>query len=905
MYPTNPKATEENCIIRENIRITLLTARMLRLEWAEDQVFEDRPTFMVVNRSMPAVKHRVIETAKYLEIHTDFLRLRYTKNGKPFGRSNLQIEYQHKGKFSTWKFGQKDKANLLGTLKTLDGVDGSKVDKWLPMGKHDPHKPILREVRKGDTVWVYQGEKKEVTMPPGLLSRDGWVLLDESRNVVLDDQSCDWQPWPEERPTGTRQDFYFLGYGTDYKAALAESAKVFGPQPLPPRYALGYWYSRYWAYTDKEIEQLVQQFDQYQVPLDVMVIDMDWHMLGWTGYSWDQDYFPDHPELLSWLKSKNLKITLNLHPADGVFSYEKAFPDMCREMGMRKGDLPRLDPVYDRLYELLGLDPNKGTRIPLDICDPNYMRAYFKCLHQPLEKEGVDFWWMDWQQGRAGSNLPNLDTLPWINELHWQDQVHNRPKQRPLNFSRFGGIGAGRMPVGFSGDTIVTWDSLAFQPYFTATASNVLYGYWSHDIGGHMEGKLTPELYTRWLQYGLYSPVLRTHASKNLDSERRVFEFPDPYKSVMIDALRRRYQLVPYIYSELRNTWESGVSLCHPMYYEYPDEQEAYKARDQYFYGSKMLVAPVIQPVDVDDEMAQVKVWLPEGDWFDTATGDLLKGDRVVKRRYTLEETPVFVKPGTVWVEQSTQMRLREGSYPDLRFVIYPGDKGEYTVYEDDGISMAYQQGLDARIRLSHKKTAGSREITIDPVVGDFKGFKEKRPVELQLPISIPAASVLLNGEELRWSHRGDKTGWTYNGDEATLVIRLGVVDLRKGCKVTVRYPKGVSEKLAYGIKGLMHRLEKVRRYNCLVSPARPIYAGERTAVRIAQTGNRISRAPESFKKEITTLLREVQLLPTTLKEFQKAYADRAKGKPGDVPQQVQILQKALAILDSTLRQSL
>jgi alpha-glucosidase len=95
--------------------------------------------------------------------------------------------------------------------------------------------------------------------------------------------------------------------------------------------------------------------------------------------------------------------------------------------------------------------------------------------------------------------------------------------RRPICFSRYGGIGAGRYPIGFSGDTYITWDSLAYQPWFTATASNVLYGTWSHDIGGHMSGENTPELYTRWMQFGLFSPILRTHANKSKTSDRRVF----------------------------------------------------------------------------------------------------------------------------------------------------------------------------------------------------------------------------------------------------------------------------------------------------------------------------------------------------------------------------------------------
>ncbi len=901
--PHDPRARDENVVYFGHARFTFLTECMVRLEWAEDKRFEDRPTFAAANRRTPPVRFTREEKGTALTLHTARLTLRYRETGRPFNRRNLSAVFKLNGKTVEWRYGQKDRGNLLGTCKTLDGVDGGMVDKWVPYRERDPAKPVLRQ-SGNDEVRVYQGDKVPLPLGSGLLSRDGWTFVDDAKNVVLDAEACDWQPWPVERPEGVRRDGYLLAHGRDYKAALRDASLVFGAQPLPPRFALGYWYSRYWAYTDKEIEALVRQFDRYQVPLDVMVIDMDWHKLGWTGYTWDEDFFPDPREFLAWLRARDLKISLNLHPGDGVFSYEKSFPYVCAAMGIDPKKLPRIEPVYDRLYELLGLDPGKAKRIPLDVCDPAYMRAYFEFLHHPLEDEGVDFWWMDWQQGRQGSKLPNLDTLPWINELHWRDQRRRAPEKRALNFSRFGGIGAGRMPVGFSGDTIVTWDSLAFQPYFTATASNVLYGYWSHDIGGHMGGIQSPELYTRWIQYGLYSPVLRTHTSKDARSERRVFEYPDPYKSVMISALHRRYALIPYIHTELRHTWESGVSLCRPMYYEHPEEDAAYRARDQYFFGAHMLVAPVLSPLDPSDEMADVKVWLPDGRWFDTCTGECLKGGSTLHRRYTLGEIPVFVRPGTVWAEQSPPLRVRGGSYADLRFIVYPGNAGEYTLFEDDGTTLGYRHGGEARITLRHEGDGGVRKVILERARGGFAGFQPVRPVEIHLAATVPPESILLGRNRLPWSHRGQPAGWHYNGDAATTVIRIADADLRKGFTLTVRERAGVSPVAAFGLKGLMHRLERVRYYNCLVSPPRPIIGEERLAVRIAQTGNRIQRNPDRFRAELTAMKRDLRKLPAVLREYQEGYRKRQDNPNAKIADKIAELQRARDILATTLRSS-
>lgn len=894
-----PAPNPDNVYIFGKARFTFLTSRMVRLEWAGDGQFEDRATFAAVHRHLPKVPVKVREKGSTLTLETGPLTLTYHEDGRPFHRQSLSANFKVGGIKGSWYFGQKDRGNLLGTYETLDEIDGDQKRVWIPKSEMDPAKPVLLERGSGTTAVVWQGDSRPISLHPGLLSRDGWTVFDDGHSVVLDPTACPWQPWPVERAHGERQDLYLLTYGHDFPAALREASLVFGAQPVPPRYALGYWYSRYWAYTDKEIEELVRQFDTYGVPLDVMVIDMDWHKLGWTGYSWDEDYFPDYREFLRWLKERDLKISLNLHPADGVFSFENAFPAMCKAMGLRASDLPRIEPLYDRLYKLLGLNPEEAKRIPLDICDPNYMQAYFRCLHHPLEKEGVDFWWMDWQQGNQGSQLPNLRTLPWINELHWQDQARRQPNERPLNFSRYGGLGAGRMPVGFSGDTIVTWESLAYQPYFTATASNVLYGYWSHDIGGHMGGIRSPELYTRWIQFGLYSPILRTHTSKDPSSDRRVFAFDDPYKSVMIGALRHRYALLPYLYTEVRATEENGISLVHPLYYHYPEEKAAYQARDQYFFGRQMIVAPVLQPADEKDEMAKVKFWLPPGEWIDTATGEWLSGGSFHQRRYLLNEIPVFVRPGAVWAEQTPPLRVRPGSYADLVFQLYPGAAGAFTLREDDGHSLNYRKGEEATLTIEHETKGGTWTITLDKARGDFTGFLPRRPVTLRLNATLPPKGVTFGGRELPWSHRPRTGHWSYDGDSTTLVITLGEIDLRRSHTLTISAARGTSTQAINGFRGLMNRLERVRYYNCLVSPPRPLIAEERLAVRIAQTGNRISRQPATLKQELLQMEKDLARLPSVLREYQQAY--REKGLSGEGPST--ILQKATDILKATLRQ--
>ena len=157
---------------------------------------------------------------------------------------------------------------------------------------------------------------------------------------------------------------------------------------MVPRYALGNWWSRYYEYSEQSYMELMNRFEEERVPFTVAVIDMDWHIVhvdekygsGWTGYTWNKELFPDPERFLSWLHARGMKTTLNVHPADGVQGYEDAYPEMAKRMGV---DAKHEEPVN------------------FDISSPEFLDAYFDVLHHPLEKQGVDFWWIDWQQGKT------------------------------------------------------------------------------------------------------------------------------------------------------------------------------------------------------------------------------------------------------------------------------------------------------------------------------------------------------------------------------------------------------------------------------------------------------------------------------------------------------------------------
>jgi len=725
-FAGNPLANPDGVVISDRARFTILTARMIRLEWSETGQFEDRGTYAFPTRYTPAPPRFTAQVdGDTLTIDTGVLVLRHRRDRAKLSADNLSITFDVNGEPRTWVPGMADPSNLRGTRRTLDGCEG------------------------------------DAALEEGLLSRAGWTLFDDSLSVVFNLEDG----WVAPRPDHEVQDWVFFGYGHDYKAALGEYTRFGGKIPLIPRFVLGAWWSRYWAYSAQDLKDLVRAFESHDLPLDVLVVDMDWHTPhSWTGYTWNRELFPDPPGFLQWVHEKGLRVTLNLHPAEGVQPFEE---------------------VYPLFAEAMGVDPESDEAIPFHITDKRFVKNYFELLHHPIEDEGVDFWWLDWQQGES-SEMKHLDPLPWLNHLHFRDST--RCGGRAMLYSRWGGLGNHRYHIGFSGDTYVGWAALQFQPYFTATASNVAYGWWSHDIGGHMGGPTEPELYARWVQFGALSPCLRLHATKDPRLERRPWKYPEEVYRAASDAFRWRYQLVPYIYTMARVASDTSISLCRPMYYEHPEEDAAYVARDQYFFGDQMVAAPIVHPADPETGMAATDVWVPEGTWIEYATKETFTGPRWVRLVGDLNRLPMLMKGGAILplaptFEQVSAPRLTSGTTDEIsqdRLIlsVFPEGSGVFRLYEDDGVTERYQDGQYEWTEIRTWMDGESRWVVhVAPVEGRCDVLPDRRRVEIRLEGSRRPEQVTIDGVET--------PDWIYDPATLTTVVHVPMRDKRQPMTIT------------------------------------------------------------------------------------------------------------------------
>lgn len=608
-----------------NCRVSVLTERLLRLEYDESRVFEDRPSQFALDRHFP-------EPCCSVEFRGGRLDLRSDGCHVIIG-GGLELEALTDG--LSWRSGQKLN-HLGGTARTLDNADGA------------------------------------IELEPGIFSREGVGLL--SDDSLLFGADGELQP----RRPGTRDIYLFL-YGRQFERGLRDFFRLSGRPPLLPRFALGNWWSRFWPYTAEEYLALMERFDAEGTPFSVAVLDMDWHLTrvpegysGWTGYTWNRELIPEPDKLLARLHGMGLHVSLNLHPADGVQPFEER---------------------YDEVAEFMGV--TGGETIPFDLNDRRFRHAYFELLLHPLEDMGVDFWWIDWQQGTR-STVEGLDPLWLLNHWHFLDAA--RMGRRPLILSRYAGPGSHRYPVGFSGDTIASWASLDFQPHFTAAAADIGFGWWSHDIGGHMgDGLRDEELACRWLQFGVFSPICRLHSTCSPDAGKEPWRYSPEIAEIMRRFLALRHRLLPYLHSMNWRSHLEGMPLVRPLYHAWPDRPEAYEYPNVYEFGSQLIVAPVTAPGAGEKRAAEVRLWLPEGLWYDFFTDEVYEGGRRLTLRCPLERIPVFVRSGGivpmqepdctedlpervtlhVWPGQG-RFRLCEGEDLCLEAAIYQNESGVY-----------------------------------------------------------------------------------------------------------------------------------------------------------------------------------------------------------------------------------
>lgn len=669
-----------------NARFTVMTQGVIRMEYAENGTFVDGETLFAKRDSL---WDATITDNETLTIQTENVTLYY--KGGEFTKDSLYADVHADGFVTTWHYGDTNKENLGGTLHTLDGVDGFRP------------------------------------LPDGLLARDGWYVIDDSHTPYFSND------WITNRSDDHKLDLYLFVYGRNYKAALADLAAVSGKMELPRKYFFGSWYSRWWNYTADEFRDIVKEYNENDFPIDILVFDMDWHHndwrhaegapkyqfgygfaggnVGWTGYHWNRDLIPDPNGLIEEMRQKGVAVTLNDHPADGVRDTDEVYAQFMDELATA-GYTEQVPTVEEKVTEREKAHVQAGYKnFRFNAGNKTYMNAFFNATNAEMEDRGAAFRWLDWQQDNIYpyvNGMNNLTHLKWLNHLYYENS--KKGGLRGMSFSRWGDFGDHKHPAYFSGDTTTNWETLTFEIQMTVSAGNVGCFWWSHDIGGfvdHVPGG-QGEVYARWVQFGAVSPALRVHMAGKKDLDRRPWTWGEPYCSVMRDAYHLRSVIFPYVYSEAKCASDFSLPLLRALYYDFPNDEKCYQYPGQYMFGEGMMASPVCTPIDQNGE-AKTEVYFPDGVWYDWFTGKKYeKGTHVVNN--TLNTFPLFVKAGYPVVTQPYTERMAIEPLRNPKILIWAGENGTATLFEDNGISDT-DLGLCRATRIHYDDAAKTVEL--------------------------------------------------------------------------------------------------------------------------------------------------------------------------------------------------
>ncbi len=680
-----------------NARFTVYSPGCVRMEYAKDGQFSNYPSLLVGSRTARSVKADVTGRGKNLRIKTDAFELRYVDNGENFSAENLQIVHRnHTGQRAIWTPAKKDQGNIGTVTRSLD-------------------------------FWKWCGGPERFPVE-GILSTEGGHFLPDEPRVYWNTRHA----WPEDLSSRVWFDGYFFAYGNNYKSALQDFVKVFGRIPMVPRWTFGFWYSRWYAYTDKQFIELAKRYRREGVPIDVMIIDTDWRD-GWGGYDWSRNYFPAPEKALKALKKLGLRTSLNDHPG-----YDRYDP------------LPESDRHLPALAQRLGPLPHQG-QWACDWSNKNAVRAWKDVLLGPFFKQGMDFWWID---GWIKPPFGKLDSQLWANRQYYE-VAEEQTGKRGLILSRWGGIGSHRYPVQFSGDTPSDWSVLRKQIEFTAASGTLGAIYWSHDIGGFFErGKVDEELFIRWFQFGAMSPVFRTHSDHGI---REPWKYGVRVRRLFRKQTRIRYALAPYLYTLSREAHDTGLPIVRPLYLEYNDNDGgALYRRQQYTIGRDLLVIPADHPADKRTGFCRKRVYFPNGTWYGLETNEVIFGmdDRFID--IPLERIPTYVRGGAILPCQAVGEALGTKPPAEMHFDYYPDPlcASVHTLYEDDGESMEYQQGRCARTVITASRSEEQLTWRIDAPKGSYTGMPKRRTYVLRCRLEedeeVSEVQARIGGKKVR-----------------------------------------------------------------------------------------------------------------------------------------------------------
>lgn len=592
--------------------------------------------------------------------------------------------------------------------------------------KFNPAQNLKIELKSSDRYWYYNHpevrnygtsdeliESKNKKFKKGLYSGDGFVSIDDSKSLILGENG----ELLKRETVGI--DIYLFMYLKDFSECLRDYYMITGYPPLIPRYALGNWWSRNIAYDDELLKKLVDDFNEKEIPISVLLLNNSWHIekyndkIAESGFSFDSEKFKNPEAMAKYLHRNGIRVGLSLNPKGGIYPFEDN---------------------YDKVTQYL--ETNEDGIVPFNVFDPKFLDVYFKLLIHPLENKGIDFY-------SINSVIEDRNELWALNHYQFYDMSRNY-KIRPMLLTSNAGIAEHRYPSLYSGKTTVSWDTLKAVPLFTASAANNGVSFWAHDIGGFHKGIEDDELYTRFVQLGVFSPILKFGSEAGKYYKREPWRWGVKTYSIVKDYLTLRHKLIPYLYTESYKYHKYGTPLVQPLYYKNPEMYDDVIYKNEYFLGSELFVCPIISKKETLMNRVIHRFFIPEGTWYDFVTGKKFPGGRNYVSFFKDEDYPVFAKSGGIIVMGRNE-NINDTTPPiDMEIHVFPGTNNAYELYEDDGISDLYKKDYFLKTKIEYNYLPNNYTVIIRAIEGKSNIVPEKRNYKIRFRNTKKANDVVI-----------------------------------------------------------------------------------------------------------------------------------------------------------------
>ena len=606
----------------------------------------------------------------------------------------ISLKYLKNGKFS--------ERNLSGTILY------SKKN-WFYSGK---------EVRNfGGTTVSLDNVTKMPNLNKGLFNLDFFMVFDDSNTLLLDEFSNIHQR------DANSKDIYLFAYSNNFNEVFHDYYTLTGYPSFIPRYTLGTWWSRDIPYNNEHIIQLINKFKFNNIPISVFLFDKDWSfkdekLSKTSGFSFNNDLISNPEEILKKLHDFNIMTGLKVNPKDGIFVYEHNFETAKKFINVNSKGYIDFNPMNARFMDL-----------------------YLKIFLHPLENLGVDFFWNDYD---VIDNVNNLFIL-----TDYMKKDIERDGNRSIVLSRNANFAPHRYPVLYSGKNIISFDVLKILPLFNITASNIGVSYWSHDVGGSVGGIEDSELYIRSVQFGVFSPFLRFNTEYGTYYKREPWRWDVVTNNIVSYYLRLRSQLIPYLYTEVYRYHKEGIPLIRPIYYEYPFAYDDSFYINEYYFGSSILISPIISQSDILIDRTIQKFFIPDGIWYDFKTGKKYIGNKKYVSFYSIEDYPIFVKAGGIIPLAGVNDLMSTALPQELEIHVFPGISNYYDLYEDDGISKKYKDGDYCITRIDYNYLSNNYNLIIRCIDGKSTLFFKERDYRIRFRNTKLAQNVKVYSNDI------------------------------------------------------------------------------------------------------------------------------------------------------------